>query len=173
MENDVETPVPVVAKRKLTNEDLLKYEPMVEKFIRDSCVKNWNEAQTGGSVFLGTSGYSLDDIRQHLRAEICIALQNFNPNYRTKEGRTVKESTFVYQHLTFRVGQMMKRLTKKRQGYGIRHNPFDLVIQSGVEEASVVDLDLVLAMDKTQEVKEKTLSQVEQFLAKKRHARNV
>lgn len=167
MENEVSA-APVV-KRKITNEDIQNYAPMVEKFIRDSCAKNWNEAKTGGAdAFLGTSGYGLEDIRQHLRAEICIALQNYNPNYRTKEGRSVKESTFVYQHLTFRVGQMMKRLTKKRQGYGVRHNPFDLVIQSGVEEASVIDLDLVLALDKTQEVKEKTQSQVEQFLARKR-----
>lgn len=171
MENEVEVvAAPAVkVKRKLTNDDLTKYEPMVEKFIRDSCAKNWNESKTGGEgAFLGTSGYGLDDIRQHLRAEICIALQNYNPDYRTKEGRSVKESTFVYQHLTFRVGQMMKRLTKKRQGYGVRHNPFDLVIQSGVEEASVLDLDLVLALDKTQEVKEKAMSQVEQFLARKK-----
>lgn len=167
MENDSEideVETPVVVRRKLTNEDVLKYEPMVEKFIRDSCVKNWNESRTSAAnTFLGVSGYSLEDIRQHLRAEICIALQNYNPEYRTKEGRSVKESTFVYQHLTFRIGQMMKRLTKKRCGYGVRHNPFDLVIQSGIEEASVVDLDLVLAIDKGQEVK----SEVERFLEKR------
>lgn len=111
--------------RTLTNEDITKYEPMVEKYIRDYVVKNWNEATTRkgqGDVSLGNTGMSVNDIRQHLRAEVCIALYNFNPDYRTKEGRTVKESTFVYQHLFNRIGQMMKRLTKKRYGYGVWHN---------------------------------------------------
>lgn len=112
-------------KRVLTNDDVLKYEPMVEKYIRDSVVKNWNEASTSknrGDVALGNSGFTVNDIRQHLRAEVCVALQNYNPDYRTKEGRSVKESTFVYQHLFNRIGQMMKRLTKKRYGYGIWHS---------------------------------------------------
>jgi hypothetical protein len=34
------------SNRKLTNEDIVKYEPMIEKYIRDSVVKNWNEAST-------------------------------------------------------------------------------------------------------------------------------
>ena len=113
---------PVKAKRKLTNDDVLKYEPMVEKYIRDSVVKNWNEASTSknrGDVALGNSGLTVNDIRQHLRAEVCVALQNYNPDYRTKDGRSVKESTFVFQHLFNRIGQMMKRLTKKSKGYGI------------------------------------------------------
>lgn len=136
------------AKRKVSNEDIIKYEPMVEKFIRDSCMKNWTEARSGtADSFLGTSGYSLNDLKQHLRTEICIALQNYNPDYRTKEGRSVKESTFVYQHLTFRVGQMMKRLVKRRMGYGVRHNPIQLVIEAGAEEADSEDLDLALAVD--------------------------
>lgn len=168
MENDIDDveveEVKVVVKRKLTNEDVLKYEPMVEKFIRDSCMKNWNESRTGGpDGFLGASGYSLNDLKQHLRTEICIALQNYNPDYRTKEGRSVKESTFVYQHLTFRVGQMMKRLTKKRSGYGVRHNAFDLVIEAGAEEAEGVDFDLALAYD----TKYGKKSQVERFLEAK------
>lgn len=171
MENEVddveavEVEEKVVIKRKLTNEDVIKYEPMVEKFIRDSCMKNWNESKTGGSdAPLGASGYTLNDLRQHLRAEICIALQNFNPNYRTKEGRTVKESTFVFQHLTFRVGQLMKRLTKKRAGYGVRHNPVHLVIESGVDESDYQDLDLALAFDKNVEITNGKKSQVERFL---------
>ena len=112
-------------KRVLTNEDIVKYEPMVEKYIRDSVVKNWNEASTSkakGDVALGNTGLTVNDIRQHLRAEVCVALQNYNPNYRTKEGRSVKESTFVFQHLYNRIGQMMKRLTKKRYGYGVWHS---------------------------------------------------
>lgn len=110
--------------RTLTNEDILKYEPMVEKYIRDNVAKNWNEANTKkgqGDTALGNTGMSLNDIRQHLRAEVCVALYNYNPEYRTKEGRSVKESTFVFQHLFNRCGQMMKRLTKKRYGYGVWH----------------------------------------------------
>lgn len=112
-------------KRILTNEDILKYEPMVEMYIRDSVVKNWNEASINkdrGDIFLGNSGMTVNDIRQHLRAEICVALYNYNPDYRTKDGRSVKESTFVFKHLYNRVGQMMKRLVKKRYGYGVWHS---------------------------------------------------
>jgi hypothetical protein len=108
--------------RTITNEDILKYEPMIEKYMRDSVIKNWNEASLKkgqGDISLGNTGMSVNDIRQHLRAEVCIALYNYNPDYRTKEGRSVKESTFVFQHLFNRVGQMMKRLTKKRYGYGV------------------------------------------------------
>jgi hypothetical protein len=107
--------------RVLTNQDLKQYEPMVEKYIRDYVVKNWNEAKLGkknGDTSLGNSGLTLNDIRQQLRAEVCVALYNYNPDYKTKEGRSVKESTFVFQHLFNRVGQLMKRLTKKRYGYG-------------------------------------------------------
>jgi hypothetical protein len=111
--------------RIITNDDIVKYEPMVEKYIRDSVVKNWNEASTNksrGDVSLGNSGMTVNDIRQHLRAEVCVALHNYNPDYRTKDGRSVKESTFVFQHLFNRVGQLMKRLTKKRYGYGVWHS---------------------------------------------------
>lgn len=111
--------------RKLTNEDILKYEPMVEKYIRDSVVKNWNEASINkqqGDIVLGNTGLTVNDIRQHLRAEVCVALYNYNPEYRTKDGKSVKESTFVFQHLFNRVGQLMKRLTKKRYGYGVWHS---------------------------------------------------
>lgn len=112
-------------KRILTNEDVLKYEPMIEKYIRDSVVKNWNEAstlKTMGDVSLGNTGYTVNDIRQQLRAEVCVALQNYDPNYRTKDGKSVKESTFVFQHLFNRTGQLMKRLTRpKKSGYGVWH----------------------------------------------------
>lgn len=169
---DVELEEKVVVKRKLTNDDVIKYEPMVEKFIRDSCMKNWNESRTGGSdAPLGASGYTLNDLRQHLRAEICVALQNYNPDYRTKEGRSVKESTFIYQHLTFRVGQLMKRLTKKRSGYGVRHNPVHLVIESGAEESECTDIDLGLAMDKRAEITKDSKRQVERFLEAKASGR--
>jgi hypothetical protein len=117
--------------RVITNEDILKYEPMIEKYIRDSVIKNWNEAsysKNNGEVFLGNTGMTINDIRQHLRAEVCVALYNYDPNYKTKEGRSVKESTFVFQHLFNRTGQMMKRLTKKRYGYGIWHANIEEVL---------------------------------------------
>lgn len=126
-----EESLPPKRRRKLTNEDVLKYEPMIEKYIRDSVVKNWNEAQmykTNPDISLGNTGLTINDIRQHLRAEVCVALHNYDPNYRTKDGRSVKESTFVFQHLSNRTGQMMKRLTKKRYGYGIWHSSLEEVL---------------------------------------------
>jgi hypothetical protein len=110
--------------RVLTNEDVLKYTSMVEKYIRDSVVKNWNEAfyyRSNPNVSLGNSGYTITDIRQYLYTEVCVALRNYNPNYVTKEGKSVQESTFVYLHLYNRIGQLMKRLTKKSYGYGVKH----------------------------------------------------
>lgn len=152
-------------KRVLTNEDILQYEPLVEKFIRDSCLKNWNEARSGDpDVFLGSSGYSLNDLRQQLRTEVCVALQNYNPDYRTKDGRSVKEFTFVYQHLTFRVGQLMKRLTKRRLGYGISHTHFDSLIKSGVEESSVIDLDLANLIDQQKKLASKSPAEIKKIL---------
>ena len=159
----------VKTRRKLLDEEVLRYLPMVEKFLRDSCMKNWLSARREHSdSFLGSSGFSLNDIRQHLFAEVCVALQNYNPAYITKEGKTVKESTFVYQHLTFRVGQMMKRLTKRRMGYGISHSPYDALIKSGVQEKSVVDLDLVNAIDQKKSIVRRETTQVQQFLNRHR-----
>jgi len=109
-----------MAERQLTNEDVKKYQGMVNMYINKHVVKNWNEASlsTAKDVMLGNTGMTLEDIRQHLLTEVCVALHNYDPDYRTKEGKSVLESTFVYQHLFFRVGQLMKRLTKKRYGYG-------------------------------------------------------
>jgi len=106
--------------RKITNEDILRYEAMVEKHIQDSVVKNFNEAhgKGNGDVSLGNTGMSLNDIRQYLRTEVCVALYNYDPEYITKEGKTVKESTFVFNHLRFRIGSTMKRITKPKYGYG-------------------------------------------------------
>lgn len=107
--------------RVVTNAELEKYFPLVEKYLRDYVKKNWNEANLGanmGDVSLGNTGMTMNDIRQQLRMEVVIALQKFNPNYITKEGRTVKELTFIYQHLYNRCGQLMKKLTKNRYGYG-------------------------------------------------------
>jgi len=107
--------------RKVTDNDVKKYVPMVNKYIRDFVVKNWNEASTyrgNEEVSLGNTGYSISDVRQHLMTEVVVALQNFNPDYITAEGRTVKESTFVFQHLFNRTGQLMKKLIKRRYGYG-------------------------------------------------------
>ncbi len=117
--------------RVVTNEDLEKYYPLVEKYLRDYVKKNWNEAQLNpaqGDVSLGNTGVTMNDIRQHLRTEVVVALQKFNPNYRTKEGRSVKELTFVFQHLFNRCGQYMKKLTKKRYGYGVWTNNLEEVL---------------------------------------------
>lgn len=117
--------------RKITDEDIKKYEPMIESYMRDYVQKNWNEAtlsKNNDEVSLGNSGYTMADIRQHLRTEVFIALGKFNPDFRTKEGRTVKESTFIFQHLFNRTGQLMKKLTKRRYGYGVWHNNLEEVL---------------------------------------------
>lgn len=116
--------------RIVTNEDIKKYEGMVESYIQEYVIKNWNEAanyRVNDEVSLGNSGYTIADIRQHLRAEVCVALTKYNPDYRTKEGKSVKESTFVFQHLFNRTGQLMKKLTKRRYGYGIWSQNFEEV----------------------------------------------
>lgn len=108
--------------RKVTNEDIKKYIPMVNKYLRDNCIKNWNEAtlrKSDEEVGLGNTGMSVADLKQHLFTEVVVALQKYNPDYKTEDGRSVKESTFVFQHLFNRTGQLMKRLTKRRYGYGI------------------------------------------------------
>lgn len=108
--------------RLVTNNDVEKYNRMVNMYIHKYVVKNWNEASMSkhdDEITLGNTGMSLSDIKQHLLCEVVVALQKYNPDYKTKEGRSVLESTFVYQHLFNRCGQLMKRLTKKRYGYGI------------------------------------------------------
>ncbi len=117
--------------RKITNEDVLKYEPLIEKYIRESVVRNWNEAsasKTNGEISLGNSGYTINDVRQYLRTELCVALYKYNADYRTDDGRSVQESTFVYRHLWNRIGQLMKRLTKTRCGYGVWMSNVDEVL---------------------------------------------
>lgn len=110
------------AVREVTNEDVLKYQDMVNMYINDYVVKNWNEASNNkgqDEISLGNTGMSIADIRQQLYFEVVIAIQKYDPEYRTVEGKSVLESTFVYRHLFFRCGQLMKRLTKKRYGYGV------------------------------------------------------
>ena len=137
--DDTEEAIPekIVSMRKLTNADIEKYDAMVESWIRGNgknqpgIVKNWNEAdQRPGqdNIALGNSGYTMADIRQHLRTEVCVALLNYNPDFITAEGRTVLESTFVFNHLRFRVGQLMKKLTRKGMGYGVWHANLEEVL---------------------------------------------
>jgi len=123
--------------RVVTNEDIKKYVPMVNKYLRDSVVKNWNEANMSLNdveISLGNSGMTMNDMRQQLYTELVVALQNYNPEYRTQDGRSVKESTFVFQHLFNRTGQLMKKLTKKRYGYGIWMSPVEEVIGDRFED---------------------------------------
>ena len=105
-------------KRIVTDEMILKYKPMVESWISGHIKKNWNEADMStkngrDEVSLGNSGWTMADIRQYLLTEVCIALQNYSPDHKTKE------STFVYGHLGKRVGSLMKKLTKRSKGYGV------------------------------------------------------
>ena len=105
-------------KRQVTSEMVLQYKPMIESWISGHIRKNWNEADMStknsrDEVSLGNSGWTMADIRQYLMTEVCIALQNYSPEHKTKE------STFVFGHLSKRVGSLMKKLTKHSKGYGL------------------------------------------------------
>lgn len=123
--------------RIVTNEDIKKYVPMVNKYLRDNVIKNWNEASIRkgeDEVSLGNTGMSLADIKQHLFTEVVVALQKYNPDYKTPEGLSVKESTFVFTHLFNRTGQLMKRLTKRRYGYGMWASSIEDAMGEGYQE---------------------------------------
>ena len=127
-----------MSKRVVTDDDIKKYEPLVESFIRNNVVKNWNEASRNpreGEISLGNTGRSLNDIRQFLRTEVFIALTKYNPDHITPDGKSVKELTFVHTHLFTRVGQLMKKLTKKSHGYGFWSSKIDVVLREHDEEA--------------------------------------
>lgn len=114
-------------KRQVTSEQVLQYVPLVESYLRNHVKKNWNEADTStkdsrDEVGLGNSGWTMADIRQYLMGEVFIALRNYNPDKNTKE------STFVYGHLSKRVGSLMKKLTKSSKGYGIWSSNLEQVL---------------------------------------------
>ena len=132
--------------RVVTDADIKQYTPLVKKFLRQNVMKNWNEASMYNGnydITLGNTGMSMNDIEQHLFTELVVALQKYNPNYRTPPkyeldsegnqvlddngnpvvscpgGKSVKEITFVTTHLYNRCGQLMKRLANKSKGYGM------------------------------------------------------
>lgn len=116
--------------RVVTNEDIKQYMPLVENYLRTRVMKNWSGSQLHNStmdVSLGNTGMSMNDMRQQLYAEVVVALQKYNPNYKTATGGSVKESTFVYTHLFNRTGQLMTKLTLKRAGYGVSIQNIDCV----------------------------------------------
>lgn len=124
--------------RTVTNEDIKKYYGMVDHYIRKSVVKNWNEASMSKSkqnVSLGNSGLTVADIRQYLLMEVVVGLQKYNPNYRTAEGLSVKESTFIFRHLQNRGGQLMKKICKRRAGYGFWMVQIEKALGETKEEA--------------------------------------
>lgn len=111
--------------RVVTDEEVLKYDSLIESWLYKSVVKNFNEAsmsENQGNIALGNTGYTMNDIRQYLRCELVIALKNYNSDKGTKE------STYVFLCLQSRIGQLMKRLTKRSMGYGIFHNCLEEVL---------------------------------------------
>lgn len=113
--------------KQVTSEQVSQYVPLVESYLRKHVQKNWNEASTStkdnnDEVSLGNSGWSMADIRQYLLGEVFIALKNYDPNKNTKE------STFVYGHLSKRVGSLMKKLTKRSKGYGMWSSNLEQVL---------------------------------------------
>lgn len=111
--------------REITNDMIIQYNQMVESFLRGSIIKNWNEAdlsKNNDEISLGNSGWTMSDMRQYLMQEVFIALRNYKEDYKTKE------STFVYGHLSKRVGSLMKKLTKKCKGYGVWSSNLEIVL---------------------------------------------
>lgn len=107
----------IMEKRQVTSDMVLQYVPLVESYLRKHVKKNWNEADTSidssrDEISLGNSGWTMADVRQYLMGEVFIALRNYDSEKNTKE------STFVYGHLSKRVGSLMKKLTKESKGYG-------------------------------------------------------
>jgi hypothetical protein len=87
--------------RIVTNEEVKAYIPLVNKFLRDSVVKNWKEATTKkgmDEISLGNTGMTMADMRQYLMCEVVVGLQKYNPDYRTKDGKSVKEFSFIFNH---------------------------------------------------------------------------
>lgn len=118
---------PIAPPRVVSNDDILRYSKMVESFLAMHVAKNWNEANMStkngkDEVALGNSGHTMSDIRQYLTVEVFIALKNYSPDKNTKE------STFVYGHLTKRVGSLMKKLTKESKGYGFWSSQIETVL---------------------------------------------
>lgn len=114
-------------KRQVTSEMVLQYVPLVESYLRNHVQKNWNEADCStqnnkDEISLGNSGWTMADIRQYLMGEVFIALRNYRDDMNTKE------STFVYGHLSKRVGSLMKKLTKQSKGYGIWSSNIEQVL---------------------------------------------
>jgi myosin-crossreactive antigen len=102
--------------RVISDGDVMKYEHMVDSWIRNSVLKNWNNVNMSKrciDMAIGNTGMTVADFRQYLMCEVVVALRNFNPN------KGAKESTFVYGHLFNRIGQLCKKLVKKSSGYGI------------------------------------------------------
>lgn len=116
--------------RLVTNEDIRKYEPMIEMFLQRNIAKNWSTYKSKGDddMSLGNSGFTMSDMRQHLLTELVIALKNYNKD------KNAKESTFVFSHLSNRVGQKMKSLTKKAKGYGVWVSQIEVVLKELEEE---------------------------------------
>jgi hypothetical protein len=118
--------------RQITNQDIYKYKPMVEKFLRDSVLRNWSEGvlkTANYDMSLGNTGMSIDDFRQYLMTELVVGLQKYKPDFKTEEDRSVKESTFIYCHLSNRIGQLLKKLTKRRFGYAIWMSNLDEILE--------------------------------------------
>jgi hypothetical protein len=124
-------------KRVVTNEEIKKYQPMINMFLRDYVAKNWKESsykKKDKDVGLGNTGMSMEDMKQYLYTELVVALQNYNKDYITAGGLSVKESTFVHQHLFHRIGGLCKKLTKKSNGYGLWTQNFEITSGDSVGE---------------------------------------
>jgi hypothetical protein len=122
--------------RKVTDQELKEYVKMVNFFIKKQVINNFNASmkKADNEVSLGNTGMTVSDMRQYLLSEVVVALQKYNPNYLTPDGKTVEESTFVYGHLWKRLGSKIKKMVNNNKGYGVWHSSLEEVLGENDED---------------------------------------
>ena len=118
--------------RILTNADIQKYVPLVEKVIREYVKLDCFGKMQG---IIKSTGWDEEDFRQHMMMELCIALKNYKGDYITSGGSSVKEITFVYGHLYKKISQQIRQLSKEKRGYSKNfNNPEEIFFERKIEE---------------------------------------
>jgi len=116
---------------RVSNEDVMKYFPMVRSCINNILIKNWNQPKKQKDVILGNTGSTIEDFEQILLLEVALSLYNFNNDFITKEGQTVKESTYVFRCLYNKSCILIdKYIKRKKRGYGAHIVSLDSLMTS-------------------------------------------
>lgn len=100
---------------KVAYEDIKKFEPMIEYFLKKYVIKRWTSAslfKDHGDVFLGSTGMTMNDIRSLMLTEIISVLGKYDP------AKKASKCTLVYTHLNNRTISLVKKLCGVKYGYG-------------------------------------------------------